>query len=441
MCNLNLFTIQREYVLNPSIEHSFAAIHSYIGDMKQLVLTILAVVATLLLPSLAGAETIVLKRGLPTDIWLTWPEGIDLDRLRFIEMFPEYRQKFKGGEFKLAREAGFDFIRLTIDPAIFISSRRPEKTATLLSGVRAAIEEILAAGLKVDVDMHSIPRTGNNPGTDQVLASADAFEVYLNVVRDIAEVASAFPADEVAFEPFNEPTIDCAYDLNGASPRWPAMLKRLHDVARAAAPASTLVLSGACWGGSDGLTVLNPADMNDDNIIWSFHTYDPFIFSHQGASWTTEVVGYVSGLSFPPVNGSKHKIMKAAEKRIRAADLTAERKHALINELHEYLDRYFERGAPMADARAPFEKVSAWAGKNYIAPSRILLGEFGAIRGDKFTPQTDKARAPLIKLIRSEAEAKGFAWSCWSWSGSFGISLTPESRDFSPVLLKALGLK
>ena len=76
--------------------------------MKQIVLLILAVVATLLLPGLAGAETIVLKRGIPTDIWTTWPGGDELDQQKFVDVFPEYRQEFKGGEFKLVKDAGFD---------------------------------------------------------------------------------------------------------------------------------------------------------------------------------------------------------------------------------------------------------------------------------------------------------------------------------------------
>jgi endoglucanase len=408
--------------------------------MKQLILTILAVVAILLFPSLAGAETIVLKRGLPTDIWLTWPEGADLDQEKFINVFPEYRQEFKGGEFKLVKDAGFDFVRLTIDPAIFLSNRRPEKTKRLLAGVRAAIAEIRAAGLKVNVDMHSIPRDGNNPGTDQVLASTALFDQYLEVVTDIGKVVAEYPINDVSFEPLNEPTIDCTYDLNGANPRWPNMLKRLHETSRKAAPRTTLVLSGACWGGSDGLVALKPAAIKDDNIIWSFHSYDPFVFSHQGASWTEDVVGYVSGLSFPPVKGSKGKVMKAALAQIKAADVSANRKKVLIKDLQVYLDRYYEKGAPQVDAKAPFVQVAAWAKKNKIEPSRILLGEFGAIRGDKFAPHTDEARAPLVKLIRSEAEARGYGWSCWSWSGSFGMSRTPQSRDFSPVLMQALGL-
>jgi endoglucanase len=336
-------------------------------------------------------------------------------------------------------------VRLTIDPVIFLRKPSSEKTAKLLAGTKAAIEEIRAAGLKVDVDMHSIPRDGprdgGDPGTDQIVGDDALFTRYLGVVADVGKLVATYPKSDVAFELLNEPTLDCSYDLNGAKPRWPAMLQRLHAAGRAAAPDTTLILSGGCWGGADGLAELDPAAIKDENIIWSFHSYNPFIFSHQGASWTKDAVGYVSGLSFPPAKGSKIKIQKIAEKRIMADRLSSDKKTSLISELHNYLDQYYEPGAPVADARKPFEIVRTWAVKNHISPNRILLGEFGAMRGDKYGAQTDKARAPLIKLIRSEAEAHGFAWSSWSWSGSFGMSRTPDTRELSAVLLQALGMK
>jgi endoglucanase len=407
--------------------------------MKQFVLTILAVVATLLLPALADAETIVLKRGLPTDIWLTWPEGADLDQQKFIDVFPEYREEFKGGEFKLVKDAGFDFVRLTIDPAIYLTNMRQDKTKRLQMGTKSAIDEILAAGLKVVVDLHVFPRDGDDPGTDQML-SDEGFDKYLYAVGYLGKLVDTYPPDKVAFEPMNEPTLDCPYDLNGARPRWPAKLAHLHKFARVYAPNTTLVLSGGCWGSAEGLAALDPALLNDDNIIWSFHSYDPFVFSHQGASWTTDVVSYVSGLSFPPVKGSRAKIEKAATKRIASSRLSSRAKKKKRIELDQYLDRYFETGAAVSDAKKPFTIVANWAQAHKIPASRILLGEFGVIRGDKFAALNDQARAPLIQLLRTEAEKHGFAWSCWSWSGSFGISRTETSRDFSPVLLKALGL-
>ncbi len=408
--------------------------------MKQIVLLILAVVATFLLPGLAGAETIVLKRGIPTDIWTTWPGGDELDQQKFVDVFPEYRQEFKGGEFKLVKDAGFDFVRLTIDPGIFVVKRRPDKTAKLLLGTKAAIDEILAAGLKVDLDMHIIPRDGNDPGTDQMLREEN-FKTYLEVVRDIGTLAARYPADKLSFEPMNEPTLDCAYELNGAKPRWPNLLPRLYKAARSAAPKTTLVMSGGCWGGADGLAAVDPAAFADENIIWSFHTYEPFIVSHQGASWTQDVVGFVSGLSFPPVPGERKRVEKAALKRITASDLVTVRKRTLTVDLKRKLDRYFEKGAATADLKRPFEVVEAWAKRHRIPSQRILLGEFGAIRGDKFSDQTDAARVALITAIRSEAEKRGYAWSCWSWSGSFGISRTADTREFSPALLEALRLK
>jgi endoglucanase len=432
--------IRRESVLNPRLGHNLDVIFSYIGVMKQIVLTILAVLTALLFPRLAGAETIVLKRGLPTDIWLTWPSGKQLDEPKYVDVFPEYRQEFKGGEFKLVKDAGFDFVRLTIDPAIYLHNRTWEKSAQLHAGVKIAIDEILAAGLKVNLDAHIIPREGNDPGTEQLLKNDDSFDTYLFVVAILAKLAETYPADKVSFEPMNEPTLDCAYDLNGAWPRWPDMLARMHKTARLHAPKTTLVLSGGCWGGAEGLAALDPTLLHDENIIWSFHSYDPFVFSHQGASWTTDVVGYVSGLSFPPVKGSRAKIEKAAIKRIGSSGLSARDKKTKIKELDQYLDRYFEPGAAVSDAKKPFTIVANWAKAHNIPASRILLGEFGVIRGDKYSALSEEARAPLLELKRREAEKYGFAWSCWSWGGSFGISRDDKARAFSPVLLNALGL-
>ena len=209
---------------------------------------VLILLATLSAPFSYAAETIVLKRGLPTDIWLTWPTDERLDEPGLIAKFPEYRQEYQGQEFHMAKKAGFDFIRLTIDPAIFLYNRTPEKTAKLIAGMKIAIAEIQAAGLNVVVDMHSIPRVGTSPGTFQVMENAALFKTYLAVIADIGKSLAGYDAMQVAFEPMNEPTADCEWDMkSGDKPKWPAMLKQLHGAARAAAPKLTLILSGGCW--------------------------------------------------------------------------------------------------------------------------------------------------------------------------------------------------
>jgi endoglucanase len=404
--------------------------------MKQIAVLIIVVFAALLAPA-ANADVISLKRGLPTDIWISWPEGDRLDEPGLASTFPEYRQSYKGGEFKLVKDAGFDFIRLTIDPAIFLWNRRPEKTEKLLKGVAAAIDEIRAAGLKVDVDMHTIPRPSPNPGTDQVLADGQLFGTYLKVVADIGRVVARYPQDEVAFEPLNEPTADCDLGITD-KPAWPALLLRLHAAARAAAPQSTLILSGACWGGASGLSSLDPGMINDGNIIWSFHSYEPFLFSHQGASWTEGEARYVEGLSFPPVKGATAMVLKKSLARLAASDLQPARKKQIKAELKRDVPWYHEGINALTMTRQPFRQVEKWQKRFKIPPHHILLGEFGAIRADESKALSDASRAVLVHLLRHEAEVRGYGWSCWSWSGSFGISATPESRTFSPVMMKAL---
>ncbi len=76
-------------------------------------------------------------------------------------------------------------------------------------------------------------------------------------------------------------------------------MKQAFAAARASATRLTLVLSGACWGGAEGLAKIDPKDIADDNIIWSFHSYDPFILTHQGATWAGDFAAHVYGLPFP----------------------------------------------------------------------------------------------------------------------------------------------
>ena len=256
-----------------------------------------------------------------------------------------------------------------------------------------AISEIRGEGLKVIVDLHSIPRADPAPGTEQVLKTDAAFELYLGVVRDIGRAIAMLPSAEVAFEPMNEPTIDCDYDgVTAAARRWPGMVKKLHDAARQAAPTTTIILSGACWGGADGLSHLDPARISDSNVIWSFHNYEPMMFSHQGASWTEGQEKFVEALKFPPKAGTRGRVLKASMRRLMASELGRARKRELAGYLRHDLSEYFKPGRAEEMARRSFKVVEAWAKKHSVPPSRIILGEFGAIRGDLSKPLADEER-------------------------------------------------
>ena len=114
----------------------------------------------------------------------------------------------------------------------------------------------------------------------------------------------------------------------------------------------------------------------------TFHYYEPFHFTHQGATWAGEEVKQLHGITW---------------------GVTQDR----------------------AALRADFDKVAAWSAAN----SRpILLGEFGAY---------DKSGTPLalrvayIGAVRTEAERHGFGWAYWQFEGDFSSGTCRSSAGSS----------
>lgn len=379
-----------------------------------------------------------LNKGVSTETWTTWPQPDQWDQNQLINNFPEWRGVTSPRDIRALRQAGFDFVRLTVDPAMFLYNPSEAKTARLLASVNKGIASLQAAGLKVIVDLHSIPREAGLPGSESYLKDSAAFKDYLGLVATVGRSIATLDPAAVAFEPINEPTIDCPWD--GGTNRWPAMARKLHATARAAAPKLAIVMQGACWGGAEGLTKLKPDIFGDTNIIWSFHSYEPMIFTHQGASWTTGLEQFVTGLAFPPRPTDRKAAIARAHIAIDASTLPVTRKRQLKREARERLTAYFSKGFAEAQMQKSVNQVARWAAKYKIPPSRILAGEFGAIRQDQGRTVPVAIRAAYLGKAANMFKAKGWAWSVWSWTGSFGIDERDGNRNPSPVLVRSLGM-
>jgi endoglucanase len=107
----------------------------------------------------------------------------------------------------------------------------------------------------------------------------------------------------------------------------------------------------------------------DKNLILTIHYYDPFEFTHQGASWAKD--------------SAKWKGRKWAG---TDAETTAVRKS--------------------------FTRAADWAKKHKVP---IFLGEFGA-----YQEADMESRARWTRCIVSEAERLGFSWAYWEFCSGFG---------------------
>src|SRR6476660_10535179 len=72
--------------------------------------------------------------------------------------------------------------------------------------------------------------------------------------------------------------------------RWYGIQAKLIAAIRSGAPEHTIIASGHRWSGLYELLSLQA--YSDPNIIYNFHFYEPFTFTHQGATWAGNNLPY-----------------------------------------------------------------------------------------------------------------------------------------------------
>lgn len=388
----------------------------------------------------ADAATFHAKRGLNLDIWNTWPDESRWGDRDAILPFPEWRKTLDDADLAALKAAGLDFIRMPVDPSPFLSEKSASLRADLIQSVLDSARMVNAAGLKVIVDLHLMPAGSNRAiGMGQVMEDAALFDRYVELVRELGRTLAGEDPDLIAFELMNEPVTGCE---GAEQTAWEDRLMKLFAAARSSATRLTLVLSGSCWGTAEGLAALNPKMIPDANVMWSFHSYAPFLLTHQGATWAGDFIPHVTGLPYPPHSVPRAEL-DAAIDRIRDTirrDASWSRRAGLLSYLDEQVaavDTPEELEKAMAE---PFDIVAGWAEKHRIPSAEIILGEFGMIRQEYGTDKIMPAayRAAYFHDMIGLAEKRGFAWSMWDYGGAFGVVEEFDGRKAEPDVMEMI---
>ncbi|QND68176.1 glycoside hydrolase family 5 protein [Mesorhizobium loti] len=406
--------------------------------MIKTLMAALLVLAALAWPSQAASFS--MKRGLNLDQWVTWPGEDQWGDAKAILPYPEWRKFLGENDLKALKDAGFDFLRMPVDPSPFLSGQTVALRDDLYASVLDSVRMINRAGLKVVVDMHLIPAGGSRQiGMAQVMDDTRTFDAYVEMVRKMARTLAGEDPAQVAFEPMNEPIVDC--DSDGTS-LWPDRQRKLFAAARSSATKLTLVLTGACYSAASSLDKIDPKMIPDDNVIWTFHSYDPFLLTHQGATWAGDFIPYVTGLPYPLTAMPKAQLevtLDTIRARIKA-EAPWTRQSGLLAYLDEQVASMDSPDRLLGLMDAPFEKVQAWAKANGVKPENITLGEFGMIRqeyGNAYVMPAEY-RAAYVRDMIARAEAHGFSWSVWSYGGAFGIVDAFNGDKAEPDVMDAI---
>ena len=333
---------------------------------------------------------------------------------------------------------GFDFARLPLDPGPFIAFTG-RRRADLMGELSGAIDAALAAGLRVLVNVQANAATHHY--TPEALYGSDRaplFPAYRDLAADLARLCARAGTDRVALEPVNEPPQAC-----GAL-AWERVQSALLAAARRAAPNLTLVATGACGSLVPGLTALDPGALaRFAPLLHTFHFYEPYLFSHQGAPWMTAEPFYrwLNAVPWPAARGNVSATLAAVRTRM-AADgaVPASEKARDLAVIEPKLREYFAADPGPAYLAKEMAPVSAWADLYGIAPGQVLMGEFGALRSDaRYTASKAPDRAAYVRDVRRAAEEAGFGWSFWNLFD--GLGLMDEAHRIDAGLVTALGLR
>jgi hypothetical protein len=183
-------------------------------------------------------------------------------------------------------------------------------------------------------------------------------------------------------------------------------------VIRKEVPAHTIVVTSI-----DG--VLSMIPLADTNLIYTFHDYDPFVFTHQGATWVGE--GF-SSLREVPYPSTSENI---------AAAMAATKDEAARSMIQLYGVDHWNKARMEQNISAVVE----WRQRSQVP---VWCGEFGAIRD--FAPEGDRTR--WIGDMRQTLEAAQIGWAMWDYRESFGfVRKEGGVTTVDEGVVAALGLK
>jgi endoglucanase len=178
-------------------------------------------------------------------------------------------RKIADDDFKIIKAAGFDSVRI---PVRWSSHAQASAPFTIDPAFMARVKHVVglaeAAGLGVVLNMHHY---------DELYADPDAHSArFAGLWKQVAaEFRNAGP--KVWFELLNEPTNKLTH-ANLLAVLNPALAQ-----VRATNRTRPVIIGGENWSGIPSLATLPMPD--DPYVVPTFHTYDPFNFTHQGASW------------------------------------------------------------------------------------------------------------------------------------------------------------
>lgn len=303
-------------------------------------------------------------------------------------------------DFEQIKSLGCDVVRLPVN-LHFMTSGAPdyELDPIFLAYLDQVVNWCNELSLHLIIDNHTFDvDSDTDPNIGQVIEKVWT-QLALHYIN---------ASEKVYFEVLNEP--------HGISDvMWNSIQQEVVKAIRAVNTKHTIIVGPAGWNSYNNLNAM--PIYADDNLIYTFHFYDPFLFTHQGASWSD--LDPVQGIPFPYTEN-------------RMPQCPDELKGTWMEGGYSN----YKNEGNMQEVKKLIDIAVGFAQKRNVA---IYCGEFGVY--DLYSNPDD--RVFWYQEVRKYLEEKNIAWTIWDYHGGFGLFNKGGNNifehDLNIPLVEALG--
>ncbi|MHB8060081.1 MAG: glycoside hydrolase family 5 protein [Gaiellaceae bacterium] len=277
---------------------------------------------------------------------------------------------------------GYDHLRFPVDE-VQLWNEQGERESDAFELLEQGLEWCDQAGLNAVVDLHIVRSHYFNVNFNPLFAEPAERDKFCALWADLSRALAHWPVGRVAYELLNEPNAPRHEDWNELAARALAEV-RAHEPER--------VVAIDCNGTADPRFLPELRVPNDENLILSFHFYDPLVFTHYRAHWSP-VKAYEGPIDYP-------------------GELVSQEDWDALPEPVRFAARK-ERVFTAADVERVIEPALALAKETGLP---LWCGEFGALG-----TTSDLARERWYRDLLSALKQHEIPWTVWDYKGDFGI--------------------
>jgi endoglucanase len=187
---------------------------------------------------------------------------------------------------------GMDHVRLPFDYPILEDDAHPFIYKEAGFGyLDRCIEWCRVAGLNLILDMHRAPGYSFNSLADNNLFANDRLqERYLSLWENIARRYGGTSRPKLVLELMNEIVLP-------TSEPWNSLAQKAVERIRKVDSSVWIMIGGNHY--NSAWTLKEIRRINDPHIVYTFHDYEPMLFTHQRAPWVEFLKGFAPAVEYP----------------------------------------------------------------------------------------------------------------------------------------------